>query len=466
VLKAENRKGCLQRDGVERKEYAGARSSSARESTERGGANDLLERILERENLNRAYKQVKRNHGAPGIDGMTVENALLWIRENREELLQSIREGQYKPSPVRRKEIPKPDGGVRKLGIPTVIDRVIQQAIAQKLQPIFEPLFSDGSYGYRPKRSAQQAIQKVKNYAEQGYGYAVEIDLSKYFDTLNHELLLNLLRRQIHDERVTQLIKKYLKSGVMEGGTFTRTEEGSPQGGPLSPLLSNIYLNEFDQEMERRGVKVIRYADDIVVLAKSKRAAGRLLESCRRYLEDKLKLKMNVQKSKVVSVLAIKHFKFLGFCLGKNGKGVYIRAHRKSLAKAKRKLKELTRRNQGRNVRIVMENVKSFIRGWLGYYYVADIKRTLMSWNEWLRRRLRMYIWKQWKKPRTRIMNLKKLGIPEWQAYQWGNTRLGYWRIAGSAVLNRSITNEKLALAGYYDFPAQYEQLRLMHSSG
>ena len=465
-MKAENRKGCPQRDGVERKGYAGAQSFSARESKERGGANDLLERILERENLNRAYKQVKRNHGAPGIDGMTVEKALLWIRENREELLQSIREGSYKPNPVRRKEIPKPDGGVRKLGIPTVVDRVIQQAIAQKLQPIYEPLFSDGSYGYRPKRSAQQAIQKVKNYTEQGYGYAVEIDLSKYFDTLNHELLLNLLRRQIHDERVTLLIKKYLKSGVMEGGTFTRTEEGSPQGGPLSPLLSNVYLNEFDQEMERRGVKVIRYADDIVVLAKSKRAAGRLLESCRRYLEGKLKLKMNAQKSKVVSVLAIKHFKFLGFCLGKNKKGVYIRAHRESLAKAKRKLRQLTRRNQGRNVRMVMENVKSFIRGWLGYYYVADIKRTLMSWNEWLRRRLRMYIWKQWKKPRTRIMNLKKLGIPEWQAYQWGNTRLGYWRIAGSAVLNRSITNEKLALAGYYDFPAQYEQLRLMHSSG
>ncbi|WP_352407206.1 group II intron reverse transcriptase/maturase [Acetoanaerobium noterae] len=465
-MKAENRKGCPQRDGVERKEYAGAQSFSARESKERGGANDLLERILERENLNRAYKQVKRNHGAPGIDGMTVEKALLWIRENREELLQSIREGSYKPNPVRRKEIPKPDGGVRKLGIPTVVDRVIQQAIAQKLQPIYEPLFSDGSYGYRPKRSAQQAIQKVKNYTEQGYGYAVEIDLSKYFDTLNHELLLNLLRRQIHDERVTLLIKKYLKSGVMEGGTFTRTEEGSPQGGPLSPLLSNVYLNEFDQEMERRGVKVIRYADDIVVLAKSKRAAGRLLESCRRYLEGKLKLKMNAQKSKVVSVLAIKHFKFLGFCLGKNKKGVYIRAHRESLAKAKRKLRQLTRRNQGRNVRMVMENVKSFIRGWLGYYYVADIKRTLMSWNKWLRRRLRMYIWKQWKKPRTRIMNLKKLGIPEWQAYQWGNTRLGYWRIAGSAVLNRSITNEKLALAGYYDFPAQYEQLRLMHSSG
>lgn len=465
-MRAENRKGCLQRDGVERKEYAGARSTSTREGEERGGANDLLERILERDNLNRAYKQVKRNHGAPGIDGMTVENALLWIRENREELLQSIREGRYKPNPVRRKEIPKPDGGVRKLGIPTVVDRVIQQAIAQKLQPIFEPLFSDGSYGYRPKRSAQQAIQKVKTYAEQGYGYAVEIDLSKYFDTLNHELLLNLLRRQIHDERVIQLIKKYLKSGVMEGGALIRTEEGSPQGGPLSPLLSNVYLNEFDQEMQRRDVKVIRYADDIVVLAKSKRAAGRLLESCRRYLEGKLKLKMNLKKSKVISVLAIKHFKFLGFCLGKNGKGVYIRAHRESLVKAKRKLKELTRRNQGRNVRTVMENVKSFIRGWLGYYHVADMKRILLSWNEWLRRRIRMYIWKQWKKPRTKVRNLKKLGVPEWQAYQWGNTRLGYWRIAGSPVLKCSITNEKLAQAGYYDFPAQYEQLRLMHSSG
>lgn len=466
MLKAENRKGCLQRDGVERKEYAGARSISPRESEERGGANDLLESILERDNLNRAYKQVKRNHGAPGIDGMTVDAAALWIKENREDLLQSIRNGRYTPSPVRRKGIPKPDGGVRKLGIPTVIDRVIQQAIAQKLQPIFEPLFSDVSYGYRPKRSAQQAIQKVKAYAEAGYSHSVEIDLSKYFDTLNHELLLNLLRKHITDSRVTALIKKYLKSGVMENGAFSRTDEGSPQGGPLSPLLANIYLNEFDQEMERRGVKVIRYADDIVVLAKSKRAAERLLESCRRYLEGKLKLKMNVQKSKVASVLARKHFKFLGFCLGKNGKGIYIRAHRESLSKAKRKLKELTRRNQGRNVRMAMEKVKSFIRGWVGYYYVADIKRTLMSWNEWLRRRFRMYIWKQWKKPRTRVMNLKKLGIPEWQAYQWGNTRLGYWRIAGSAVLSRSITNEKLIQAGYYDFPAQYEQLRLKHLCG
>lgn len=465
-MKAEYRKGCRQRDSVEREGYAGAQSIEARERKERDGAIDLMERILNRENLNRAYKQVKSNHGAPGIDGMTVEAALPWLRENRDELLQSIRNGSYKPSPVRRKEIPKPDGsGVRKLGIPTVVDRVIQQAIAQQLQPIFEPLFSDGSYGYRPGRSAQQAIRKVKAYAEQGYGQAVEIDLSKYFDTLNHELLLNLLRKQIQDKRVIDLIKKYLKSGVMENGVRRATEEGSPQGGPLSPLLANIYLNEFDQEMKRRDVRVIRYADDIVVLAKSKRAAMRLLESSRTYLEQKLKLQMNTRKSKVVSVVAQKHFKFLGFALGKNGRGVYIRVHRETLVRAKKKLKELTNRSQGRKARQVMENVKVYIRGWIGYFYVGDMKRILQSWNEWLRRRMRMYIWKQWKKPRTKVQNLRKLGIPEEQAYQWGNTRLGYWRIAGSAVLHRSVTNEKLAQAGYYDFPAQYERLRQLHSS-
>lgn len=456
--------GCLQRDSVERQGYAGAPSTGNRKSEERGGANDLLERILDRDNLNRAYKRVKRNQGAPGIDGMTVEDALPWLREHKEELLQSIRDGSFKPNPVRRKEIPKPDGsGVRKLGIPTVIDRVIQQAIAQQLQSIFEPLFSDGSYGYRPKRSAQQAICKVKEYAQQGYTHAVEVDLSKYFDTLNHELLMNILRKEIHDKRVTNLIKKYLKSGVMENGVVCKTEEGSPQGGPLSPLLANIYLNEFDQEMERRGVKFVRYADDIVVLTKSRRAAQHMLESSRKHLEGKLKLTMNAQKSRAVSVLAQKHFKFLGFCLGKIGTNIFIRAHRSSLVKAKWKLKELTRRNQGRTVRVVMQNVKVFIRGWIGYYYVADMKRTLQSWNKWLRRRFRMYIWKQWKKPRTKVNSLRKLGVPADLAYQWGNSRLGYWRIAGSPVLERSITNEKLARAGYYDFPAQYEQIRNLH---
>ena len=418
-MKAEyqGNKGFLQRDSVEHKGYAEVQSTDRREGKERDGASDLLEAILDRDNLNRAYKRVKRNHGAAGIDGMTVEEALPWLKEHREELLQSIR----------------------------------------------EPLFSDSSYGYRPKRSAQQTIQKVKEYAEEGYRYAVSIDLSKYFDTLNHELLMTLLHRQIQDMCVLRLIKKYLKSGVMENGVICKTEEGSPQGGPLSPLLANVYLNEFDWEMNSRGVKMVRYADDIVVFAKSKRAAERLLESCRKYLEGRLKLKMNAEKSKVTSIFAQKNFKFLGFCLGKNGNGIYIRAHRRSLNKAKEKLKLLTKRNRGRNVRRVMQEVKVFIRGWIGYFRVANMKRTLMSWDEWMRRRFRMYIWKQWKKPKTKVANLRKLGIPADRAYQWGNSRLGYWRIAGSPILKCSITNERLAAAGYFSILNYYESL---HSCG
>ncbi len=463
MLNAEYRenKGFLQRDNVEHEGYAEVQSTDRREGKERDGASDLLGAILDRDNLNRAYKRVKRNHGAAGIDGMTVEEALPWLKEHREELLQSIRAGSYIPSPVRRKEIPKPDGGVRKLGIPTVVDRVIQQAIAQKLQRIWEPLFSESSYGYRPQRSAQQAIRQVKRYAEQGYRYVVSVDLSKYFDTLNHELLMDLLHRQIQDMRVLRLIKKYLKSGVLENGVVCKTEEGSPQGGPLSPLLANIYLNEFDWEMERRNVKMVRYADDIVVFARSKRAAERLLESCRRYLEGRLKLHMNTEKSKVTSVFSTRKFKFLGFCLGKNGKGVFIRAHYRSLKKAKKTLKLLTKRNRGRNVRVVMWEVKRFIRGWLGYFHAADMKRTMQSWDEWLRRRFRMYIWKQWKRPKTKVANLRKLGIPADKAYQWGNSRLGYWRVAGSPILKCSITNERLAAAGYFSVLTYYESLHL-----
>ena len=451
---------CPQRDSAEHEGYAGAQSVGTQKGKEQGGA-DLLERILSRENLNRAYKRVRANKGAPGIDGMTVEDALPWLREHREELLETIRQGKYKPQPVRRKEIPKPDGGIRKLGIPTVVDRIIQQAIAQQLTPIYEPLFSDLSYGYRPGRSAQDAIRKVKEYAEKGYTQAVLVDLSKYFDTLNHELLMNLLRKNIHDKRVIELIKRYLKAGAMENGLLVKTEEGSPQGGPLSPLLANIYLNEYDQEMTRRGVPVIRYADDIVVLAKSKRAAERLLETTQRYLEGKLKLKMNVEKSKVVSVFAIRNFKFLGFALGKGKNGIYIRAHTKSLKKAKAKLKELTSRSSGRNVRVVMQKVKVYIRGWLGYFGIASMKTTMQEWDGWLRRRFRCYIWKQWKNPRTRVKNLMKLGMPQWQAYRNGNSQKGYWAVAGSGILTHTITNKRLAAAGYFEILNYYESLHL-----
>ncbi len=254
-----------------------------------------MEEILDKGNLNRAFKRVKANKGAPGIDGITVEEIGAYLRENQKELIERIKRGKYTPGPVRRVEIPKPDGGIRKLGIPTVKDRIFQQAITQRLTPVYEPLFSENSYGYRPGRSAKDAIQKVKEYAEQGYIHAVAMDLSKYFDTLNHEILLNILRRNVKDERVIQWIKRYLKSGVMENGVVMETEEGSPQGN-LS-LLANIYLNEFDQEYQKRGVVFVRYADDIVLLAKSERAAKRLLETSTKYLEGPLKLKVNQEKA-------------------------------------------------------------------------------------------------------------------------------------------------------------------------
>ena len=455
--------GCLQRDSVEHKEYAGAHSFDNQEIKETEDAESLLERILSKDNMNSAYKRVKSNKGAAGIDGMTVEEALPWLRENGEELLESIRNGKYKPSPVRRKEIPKGDGGVRKLGIPTVIDRIIQQAIAQVITPIYEPLFSDGSYGYRPHRSARQAIQKVRDYAEEGYEYAVSLDLSKYFDTLNHDLLMNMLREQIHDKQVIDLIKKYLKSGVMENGVVIKTEEGSPQGGNLSPLLANVYLNRFDREFESRGVKVIRYADDIVILARSQRAAERLLETSRTYLEKKLKLKVNEEKSKAVSVYSIQNFKFLGFTLGRNKKGICIRVHAKSIEKMKQKLKALTSRSQGRNVRAVMQKVKVYMQGWLGYYAIADMEYTIDKLNGWLRRRIRMYIWKQWKNSKTRTKNLLKLGISTRLALCYGNARKGYWKMSRTPALCVALSNKRLAQAGYMDLSLKYKSL---HSCG
>ena len=364
--------GCRPEDRVEPEDNGGVRSIVERETKEKDGVEDLMGKLLDRENLNRAFKRVKSNGGAAGIDAMTVDEMLPWLRGHREELLEKVREGTYKPQPVRRVEIPKPDGGVRKLGVPTVIDRMVQQALVQILQPIFEPLFSEASYGYRPGRSAQQAMKKAKEYYEQGYTNVVDIDLSKYFDTMNHELLMNLIRKEIKDKRIADLIKKFLKSGVMEEGVKYRTEKGSPQGGPLSPLLSNIYLNEFDKEMERRGHKHLRYADDIAVYTKSRRAAERVMEGCKQYLGKYLKLKVNLEKSKAGSPLRLK---FLGFALYKANKGIGIRVHEKSMKKFKGKLKEITKRNRGRALQQILEELKSFTTGWLNYYAIAGMKK-------------------------------------------------------------------------------------------
>ena len=461
-MSVENIDSCSQKNSAERKEYVRAHRSFNRIWKERDSADpDILGKILEKDNLNRAFKRVKANKGAPGIDGMTVKQALPWLREHNQELKEKIRKGHYTPSPVRRKEIPKPDGGVRKLGIPTVIDRTIQQAIAQQLMPIYEPLFSEGSYGYRPNRWAKDAIRKIKEYAEQGYTRAVVLDLSKYFDTLNHELLLNILRRNVKDERVIQLIKRYLKSGVMENGVVVGTNEGSPQGGNLSPLLANVYLNEFDQEFSKRGVPYIRYADDIVLLAKSERGSQRLLESSTKYLEGTLKLKVNREKSRTVSVFASSNFKYLGFCFGKNGKGIYIRVHPKSWKKVKDKLRGLTSRSHCGSIVNALKAIRVYMRGWLGYYSIASMKTNIEDINGWLYSRIRMCIWKQWKLPKTRLRRLRGLKVPEWLAYQTANTRKGYWWTVHTGGVKTALTKERLINWGFYDLSTAYQSMHV-----
>ena len=461
-MDAENKESCLQRDSAERKGYVRAHRSFNRIWKERDSAEpDILGKILNKDNLNRAYKRVKANKGVPGIDGMTVEEAFQWLREHNHELTERIRKGHYTPSPVRRVEIPKPDGGVRKLGIPTVIDRTIQQAMSQQLIPIYEPKFSDGSFGYRPGRSAKDAVQRIKKYAEQGYTRAVVLDLSKYFDTLNHELLVNILRRDVKDERVIQMIKRYLRSGVMENGVVVKTEEGSPQGGNLSPLLANVYLNEFDQEFNKRGVPCIRYADDIVLLAKSERASERLLESSMKYLEETLKLKVNREKSRTVSVFAIRNFKYLGFCFGKNGKGIYVRVHGKSWKKAKDNLRKLTSRSKCGSIVKAMKQIEVYMRGWLNYYSIADMKNNIETLNGWLYRRIRMCIWKQWKLPQTRMRKLIGLGVDSHYAATIANDRKGYWFNAGNKAVNWALNKERLIGWGYYDLATAYQSMHV-----
>ena len=463
-MSAENmdNNGCSQRDSAEHEGYAKAHRSFNSIWKERNSAQpELLEKILYKDNLNRAFKRVKANKGAPGIDGKTVNEIGAYLKENQQSIIAKIYKGKYTPDAVRRVEIPKPDGGIRKLGIPTVKDRIFQQAITQQLMPIYEPLFSDNSYGYRPGRCAKDAIKKIKEYAEQGYTHAVALDLSKYFDTLNHEKLLNLLRRNIKDERVIQWIKRYLKSGVMENGVVMETEEGSPQGGNISPLLANIYLNEFDQEYEKRGVKFVRYADDIVLLAKSDRAAKRILGTSTKYLEGTLKLKVNQEKSRVVSVFAIRNFKYLGFTLGKNGKGIYIRVHGKSWKKMKSKLKELSSRRSCQSIRPSLQTIKVYMRGRLNYYGVADMKNKMEELNSWLYHRIRMCIWKQWKKPKTKLRKLKKLGIPEYFAQMAANSRKAYWFTSNTTTVKRALSKERLISSGVYDLATAYQSVHV-----
>ena len=451
--------GCPCEGMLETKNNKGACSIALTETDRKDGAENLLERILDRNNLNQAYLKVKRNGGSAGVDGMTVEEMLPYLKEHREELLESLISERYKPKAVRRVEIPKPDGGKRMLGVPTVIDRMIQQAIVQVLQPMYEPLFSENSYGFRPKRSAQQAMKQALEYYNEGYTQVVDLDLAKYFDTVNHEILIGMLREQVKDERVIRLIRKYLKSGVMINGLISPTTEGTPQGGNLSPLLSNIYLTAFDRMLESRGHKFVRYADDCNIYVKSRRAAERVMANCTKFLEGKLKLKVNRKKSQVGSPLRLK---FLGFSMYKTGKKAGIRPHGKSVKRFKDKIRELTSRKQARSVELILKRLKRYTVGWLGYYSIADMESRIKSLNEWIRRRIRQIYWKQWKKIKTKHDNLVKLGIDNENAWKWANSRKAYWRIADSHILHKSLTNKYLASVGYDDILERY---KVLHSN-
>jgi group II intron reverse transcriptase/maturase len=452
--------GCPCEGTVEPESSRGAQSTAALEGGEKDGAGALLEQVLTRNNLNAAYKRVKQNGGASGVDGMTVDEMLPYLKEHGNELVESLRSGQYKPMPVRRVEIPKPTGGVRLLGVPTVIDRMIQQAIVQVLQPMFERTFSESSYGFRPGRSAQQAIKRAKEYYEQGYTRVVDLDLAKYFDTVNHDLLIGMVRKEVKDESLMRLIRRYLKSGAMSNGVVSSTEEGTPQGGNLSPLLSNIYLTSFDRMLESRGHRFIRYADDCNIYVRSQRAAERVMANCTKYLEGELKLKVNREKSSAGSPLKLK---FLGFSLYKTGKKTGIRPHEKTIERFKNKVREITSRKRPKSVEAMLDELKTFSRGWLGYYSIADMGTKTAALNEWIRRRIRQYLWKQWKKIKTRHDNLARLGIPDGKAWEWANSRLGYWRVAGSWILTRSLTNQYLVSLGYDDLAMRYKALHQCH---
>ena len=427
----------LQMVSAEQKEYAEVFDYS--KITEKSSVitdywtNNLLELILRKDNLNKAYKQVKRNKGKGGIDGMQVDELLPFLRENQRSLIQKIREGKYKPNPVRRVEIPKETKGeYRQLGIPTVVDRVIQQAIAQELTPIYEEQFSENSFGFRPGRGAHDALRQCQKNVDEGYVYVIDMDLEKFFDTVSQSKLIEVLSRTIKDGRVISLIHKYLNAGVIADGIFERTEVGMPQGGPLSPLLSNVMLNELDKELERRGHRFVRYADDCMILCKSKKSAERTLRNIIPFIEGKLFLKVNRMKTEVAHISKVK---YLGYTFYRYKGKCRLRVHAKSVVKMKNKIRELTDRNKGISNKKREKEYQEYVRGWVQYYRLADMKGLLKRTDEWARRRIRAVYWKQWKKIKTRYRMLKALGMEHWMAKELACSRKGYWRMA--QVLNQ-----------------------------
>jgi len=413
----------------------------------------LLEYILCPSNLNIAYKQVKSNKGSAGMDKMEVDQLLPYLLRHKDELVKSLYNGKYHPNPVRRVEIPKSNGKRRSLGIPTVVDRVIQQAIAQVLQVVYEPQFSPTSYGFRPRRSTHDALLKCGEYISSGYVFTVDMDLEKFFDTVSHSKLIEILSRTIKDGRVISLIHKYLNAGVMIEGKKESTMVGVPQGGPLSPLLGNIMLNELDKELEKRGHRFVRYADDLLIFCKSRRAASRTLENLLVFIEKKLFLKVNKEKTQVSYMRDIK---FLSYAFGRRNGRCQFYLHKDSIRKMKTKIRELTSRSNGWSYEYRKQRLTWFIRGWLNYFKFAGFKDQLKVWDSWLRRRIRMCIWKSWKRVRTRYRHLKKLIADEGQVRKAVFCHKQYWRMAAHVTVQEALSKDRLLQAGYPTFRMYY----------
>jgi RNA-directed DNA polymerase len=417
----------------------------------------MIQELLSRENLLLALKRVEVNKGSHGVDGMSVKALREHILQNWQKLRQAIEDGSYEPSPVRRVEIPKPNGGgVRLLGIPTVTDRFIQQAIAQVLNPVFDPQFSESSYGFRPQRRGHDAVRKAKQYLKEGYRWVIDLDLEKFFDRVNHDRLMARLAKDVKDKAVLKLIRKYLQSGVMINGVLRDTKEGAPQGGPLSPLLSNIVLDELDKELEMRGHLFVRYADDCNIYVKTRKAGERVKKSITAFIENRLKLKVNQDKSAVDRPWKRK---FLGFSFTTN-KNPKVRLAQQSMKKVKAKIREITSRKKPLSMEQRIKELNQYLTGWCGYFALADTPSIFKGLDEWIRRRLRMCLWKQWKKPKTKVKRLLSLGVPKDKAFEWGNTRKGYWRIACSPILHRTLDNQYWRSSGLKSLTDRYNYLR------
>lgn len=418
----------------------------------------LLEQMLSPENMGEAIRQVKRNKGAAGVDGMEVKELEAHWETNGEEIKKKIRERKYKPNPVLRVEIPKPNGGVRELGIPTVTDRCIQQAIAQKLTPIFEEQFHDNSYGFRPGRCAEQAIRKTLELLNQHYTWIVDIDLERFFDTVDHDRLMNLVARSVKDGDVVSLIRRYLVSGVMIDDEYKESVIGTPQGGNLSPLLSNIMLNELDKELEARGLHFVRYADDCIILTGSEKSADRVMASVTKFIENRLGLKVNASKSKVETPNELKYLGF-GFYFDKVVKQYKACPHKTSVMKLQAKIKELTSRRWGVSTAERIKRLNWLIRGWVNYFRIGHMKWICGKTDSHTRFRLRMCIWKQWKRPKTRYKALVRLGIKKGKAWEWANSRKGYARVASSFIMHRAVTNDILKRKGLVSLLDHYQSV-------